>query len=184
MYAFVHIYHDRSIKIDECERMYTSKKCIQTRKMDLSRECKFVYIYYDIYYDESLQTHEKDTFVRVHERIFIDSRERSFAWTNAFFSWVFLAARKASWNPAGVEPVHWKPADINPGALKWVKIKMHVSSELMVQIKQKGVHRIETPLPRSFLGGSETPLPCVQRQMHTDETDASFSWVQIRIQLL
>jgi len=44
-------------------------------------------------------------------------------------------ARKASWNPAGIETVHWKPADINPGSLKWVKIKMHLSSELMIQIK-------------------------------------------------
>jgi len=34
-----------------------------------------------------------------------------------------LAARKASSNPAGVEPVHWKPADINPGSLKWVQIR-------------------------------------------------------------
>jgi len=31
-------------------------------------------------------------------------------------------ARIASWNPLGVEPVHWKPADIKPGQLKWVKI--------------------------------------------------------------
>ena len=30
---------------------------------------------------------------------------------------------------------------------------MHVSSELIVQIKQKGVYGIETPLPRSFSGG-------------------------------
>ena len=28
------------------------------------------------------------------------------------------AAWKASWNSAGVEPVHWKPAGINPGSLK------------------------------------------------------------------
>ena len=25
--------------------------------------------------------------------------------------------RKASWNPEGVEPVHWKSADIHPGSL-------------------------------------------------------------------
>ena len=31
--------------------------------------------------------------------------------------------------------------------------KGHVSSELMVQMKQKGVHGVENPLPRSFLGG-------------------------------
>ena len=33
------------------------------------------------------------------------------------------------------------------------KSEMHVSSELMVQIKQKGVYGVETLLPRSFLGG-------------------------------
>jgi len=31
-------------------------------------------------------------------------------------------ARKAAWNPAGVEPIYWKPADINPGSLKWVQL--------------------------------------------------------------
>ena len=31
--------------------------------------------------------------------------------------------RKASWNPASVETVHWTRADINPGSLKWVKIR-------------------------------------------------------------
>jgi len=30
---------------------------------------------------------------------------------------------------------------------------MHVSSELMIQIRQKGVYGVENPLPRSFLGG-------------------------------
>jgi len=30
---------------------------------------------------------------------------------------------------------------------------MHVSLELMVQIKQQGEYGVETPLPRSFLGG-------------------------------
>ena len=74
-------------------------------------------------------------------------------------------ARKASWNPAGIEPVHWKPADINPSSLKWVKIKVHVSSELLVQIKQKRVHGVENPLPRSFLGGSSA----MQRPGNSDK---------------
>jgi len=30
---------------------------------------------------------------------------------------------------------------------------MHVSSELIVQIKQKGVYRVEYLLPRNFLSG-------------------------------
>ena len=63
------------------------------------------------------------------------------------------SARKASWNPAGVEPVHRKPADINPGSLKWVKISMYFSRKRMVQIKQKGVYWVENPLTRSFMGG-------------------------------
>jgi len=29
---------------------------------------------------------------------------------------------------------------------------MHISSKLMVQIKQKGVYGVKTPLPRSALG--------------------------------
>ena len=33
-------------------------------------------------------------------------------------------ALKAPWNPAGVEPIYYKPADIDPGSLKWVKIKV------------------------------------------------------------
>jgi len=32
------------------------------------------------------------------------------------------ATRKAPWNPAGVEPVRWKPANIDTGSLKLVKI--------------------------------------------------------------
>jgi len=29
----------------------------------------------------------------------------------------WIAARNASWNPAGVEPIYWKTADIHPGSL-------------------------------------------------------------------
>ena len=35
---------------------------------------------------------------------------------------------------------------------------MHFSSELIVQIKQKGVYGVENPLPRSFLGGIDTHI--------------------------
>jgi len=28
-----------------------------------------------------------------------------------------VPTRKVSWNPAGVEPVHWKPVDVDPGTL-------------------------------------------------------------------
>jgi len=45
-------------------------------------------------------------------------------------------ARKASWNPAGVEPVLWKSADIKLSSFKLVKIRKYLSSELMVHIKQ------------------------------------------------
>ena len=56
-------------------------------------------------------------------------------------------------HPVGVEPVHYKPSDINPGLLKWVKIGKHFSSGIMVQIKPKKVYGVETPHPRGFLGG-------------------------------
>ena len=57
-------------------------------------------------------------------------------WLTVSWEWVVLLfcvsgpARKASRNSAGVEPVYCKPADINPGSLKWVKIRQHFSSEL------------------------------------------------------
>jgi len=38
--------------------------------------------------------------------------------------WNFLqAARKTAWNPAGVDPVDQKPADINPSPLKGVLMR-------------------------------------------------------------
>jgi len=47
----------------------------------------------------------------------------------------------------------WKPAVINPGALKWVKIRKPFSSELMVQIKQQSVYGVEAMHATSCLGG-------------------------------
>jgi len=76
----------------------------------------------------------------------------------------------AFWNRVGVESVHRKPADINPGSLKWLKIKIHVSSELMVQIKQKGVYGVENPLSRSLLVGLESldlETTLINTQTHT-----------------
>jgi len=48
-----------------------------------------------------------------------------------------------------VQPVHWESADINPSSLKYVRTKVHVSSEF-VQIKQKGVYAVENPLSWSY----------------------------------
>jgi len=53
-------------------------------------------------------------------------------------------ARKDSWNPASVEPVQWKPVDVNPVSLKWVETRRYLSSELMVQTKQKKVYGVES----------------------------------------
>jgi len=58
---------------------------------------------------------------------------------------------------------------------KW---KMHVSSEPMVQIKTKGVHGVENPLPRIFFGGQvkkDTFIKCVlQGTVHVSaQTDMS-----------
>ena len=50
-------------------------------------------------------------------------------------------ARKASWNPAGVEPIHWKPEDLDPG------------SPIVVQINLKGVYGVAIPPKRSFWCG-------------------------------
>jgi len=92
--------------------------------------------------------------------------------TKHLYSQLQTATRKASWNPAGVEPVHWKQADIDPGSLKWAKIGEYISSELMVRIKQNRVYGVETPLPRSFLGGVAQNLEIISKnfQFNTRRT--------------
>jgi len=52
---------------------------------------------------------------------------------------------------SGYEPRH---------SLKWVKIRKYFSLELMVQIKQKRVYRVENLLPKSFLGGVTPTYLC------------------------
>ena len=48
-------------------------------------------------------------------------------------------------NPAGVEPIHWKQPDVHPGFPEVVQSTGRVSSDLMVQIKQKSGIGVETP---------------------------------------
>ena len=43
--------------------------------------------------------------------------------------------QKTARNLAGVEPVRWNPADLNPGSLKWVKTRKYFIPKVMVQIK-------------------------------------------------
>ena len=50
---------------------------------------------------------------------------------------------------------------------------MHVSSDLMVQIKQKGVYGVETPLPRRFLGGLVVVWPVKYAAMYLNEGHTS-----------
>jgi len=70
------------------------------------------------------------------------------------------SARRASSNPASrVRPQKQKldAFDAQQISTPAHSIMVHignVSSELMVQIKQKGVYEVETPPPTSFLGGS------------------------------
>jgi len=40
---------------------------------------------------------------------------------------------------------------------------MHVSSELMVQINQKGVYGVDNPLPRSFSGSIDEGMEANQK---------------------
>jgi len=42
---------------------------------------------------------------------------RHLFWDISFETSLCSSERNASWNPAEVEPIHWKPADINPGSL-------------------------------------------------------------------
>ena len=51
------------------------------------------------------------------------------------------SARKASWNEAGVEPVHWRPADSNPNSLMWMNIRKQFSLELFVRLHLNSVLR-------------------------------------------
>jgi len=48
---------------------------------------------------------------------------------------------------SGCQPRPLTTSGYQPRLTQWVKIPMHVSSELMVQIKEKGVHGVENPLP-------------------------------------
>jgi len=66
------------------------------------------------------------------------------------FFCVYTAGR-APYYPAGVNPIHNEPADIDPGSLKVVQISKYVPSELIIHIKPKGVYGVETPPPKSFL---------------------------------
>jgi len=57
-------------------------------------------------------------------------------------------------NLADVDPIHWKPGGVDPVSVMSGNIsKKHISLELVVHIKQKGVTGVETPLVWSFLGG-------------------------------
>jgi len=45
--------------------------------------------------------------------------------------WPYISrtAQKVSWNPSGGEPVHWKPADIDPGSIN-VQIQNYTFSRV------------------------------------------------------
>ena len=60
-------------------------------------------------------------------------------------------ARKPSWKPAGIEPIHWKPVDMNPGSLMMVRIQNTFSAESIAQIKQKTGSGVEN-LTRNLQG--------------------------------
>jgi len=49
------------------------------------------------------------------------------------------------WNPAGSDPVHWKPADIDPDSLIVVQIGKTLQFEFMVQVKQLVKQKIRMP---------------------------------------
>ena len=63
------------------------------------------------------------------------------------------AARKKSWNPAGVEPVHWKLAHIDLAHVLVVQIRNELEFGVNGTNPRKGHKGVEIPHPRSFLGG-------------------------------
>jgi len=82
-----------------------------------------------------------------------------------------LSARKASWNPAGVEPISWKPADSTPAhSLRWYKSTITLSSELVVQINLKGVYGVKIQPPMKHWCGNESWTVICWREMHDEGT--------------
>jgi len=69
----------------------------------------------------------------------------------------WYTARKASWNPAGVKAVHWEPADINHGLIKWAKIRMYFSGANGTN-QTKACIQGRNPAPKKLLGSYETYL--------------------------
>jgi len=67
----------------------------------------------------------------------------------------WLSARQTAWNPVGVEPIHWKPADINPGSLTWVTKRIALYFRANGTNQPKGEYGVDNLLPRSFLGGED-----------------------------
>jgi len=60
--------------------------------------------------------------------------------------------RKASWNPGGVEPIHWKLAHIEPSSrISGTHQKYTLVSKFIVQIKQKGDTGVD-PASKKLLG--------------------------------
>jgi len=102
---------------------------------------------------------EKCTCVFVCEKIYVFSCKREFLAKEKFsflyscFSDIVRLRTKRLLESSGCRTRPLKPSDINLGSLKWVKIKMHVSSELMVQIRTNRAYGVETPFSNSFLGG-------------------------------
>jgi len=64
-----------------------------------------------------------------------------------------FSARKVSWNAAGVEFIHWKPADIDPGSLIGAQIQNNTRFRVVGTKQPEGVYGVKIPLPRSFWCG-------------------------------
>ena len=91
-------------------------------------------------------------------------------------------ARKPAWNPAGVEPVHWKPADItdiNPGSLKSVQMRNALEFRVNGTNQKHGGIRGRKPAPKKLLGRYEWVMShvWVSQVSHMSESCLIYEWV-------
>jgi len=123
-------------------------QCVAVRYSVL--QCVAVISWHFIYFKNMYESHQKS--------IWISHVKNTSEWPHEKLIGILLVSNPSTEN-----------LDINPGSLNGYKWEMPFSSELIVQIKQKGVYRVQNPLPRSFLGGSRQEYIWVSHVKNTSE---------------
>ena len=94
-----------------------------------------------------------DVSIDLHVCVYVCNCTRTYLYTHIYIlTYLLDCARKASWNPTGVEPIHYKPANIDPGTLssgtnrKVRLFRIHGTNQT------KGCIRGRGPTSKSFSG--------------------------------